>query len=668
VADTLPCGSWPSPITAEVVVAASVSLGGPAFAAGSLWWSELRPAEAGRVQVVRRPVDGRGRPTGPAVDVLPEGCSARTRVHEYGGGAWWLHDATLFFCNWTDQRIWRLRTAEQGAAAVPVTPEPAARHGLRYADGRLTPDGRWIVCVRESHEVPGAPEAVNELVAVPTHGAVEPVVLASGADFYSHPRPSPDGRRLCWLQWDHPRMPWDGSELWVADLDAGAGGELVGSRARRVLGGPQESLAQPSWDDDGVLHVVSDRTGWWNLYRFAGPAGVDGEPELRGAVDGELALPQWVFGQSRYAFGPDGTVVCTVVRDGVDHLAVIDRDGALHWLESPYTSLEGLCHDGGVLGFVGASFTVEPQVVTVPCPSPGGPLAPPTAVRPARELGIDPAWFSVPEPFSFPTTDGATAHALYYPPTNPSAMAPPGERPPLVVLSHGGPTGAARAQLNLALQYWTSRGLAVVDVNYRGSTGYGRAYRQALAGVWGIADVDDCVAAADALVVSGRADTERLIIRGGSAGGYTTLCALTFRDAFRAGASLYGVADLETLARDTHKFESRYLDTLVAPYPEGRDTYLARSPIRHTDRLSCPTILLQGLEDEVVPPAQAEMMAEALRRRGVPFAYLAFPGEQHGFRQAANIMRALEAELYFYARILGFALADDIEPVEIEQP
>jgi dipeptidyl aminopeptidase/acylaminoacyl peptidase len=699
---TAPFGSWPSPITADLVVQASVSLGGPAFGGGDLWWSELRPAEGGRVQIVRKALDA--GPEG-ARDVLPEGFSARTRVHEYGGGAWWLHGETLFFANWADQRLYRL---DPGAAPVALTPEPGSPHALRYADGIVTPDGRWVVCVREVHGMPGATEARNQLVALPSTGG-EPVVLVGQEagttpvpDFVSDPRLSPDGH-LCWLQWFHPDMPWDATELWVADLTEQDGIPVLG-RPERVAGGPGISVSQPRWGPAGRLWFVSDHRpagipgpadedGWWTLYVYPGRGrpGPDDRPVvMTHKPEAEFGGPQWVFGQASYAVAEPWVVPNDATPATADPDAGPDADAEIpQWLAvrrqhgrdvlaagpgggddfDQLTNVEQVAAGaGGTFALVGGSFTAEPQVFTLR--RAGGaedPLHYELVVeRPARDLGIGPAWFSEPEHVTFPVGDGAVAHALFYAPANPEVNGPEGERPPLIVLSHGGPTAAARPQLSLALQFWTSRGFAVVDVNYRGSTGYGRPYREALNGAWGIVDVDDCLAAARHLAAEGRVDGRRLLIRGSSAGGYTTLQALTGHDDFAAGTSLYGVADLEALARDTHKFESRYTDRLVGPYPEARATYVERSPLTHADRLATPLLILQGLEDEIVPPAQAEMMVDALRAKRIPFAYLTFPGEQHGFRQAATIRRALEAELYFYGRVLGFTPADDLEPVPIE--
>jgi dienelactone hydrolase len=704
-----PFGSWPSPITAELIVQASVGLGGPAYAGGDLWWSELRPTEAGRVQLVRKRIDAPADE--PGTEVLPEGFSARTRVHEYGGGAWWVHavdegdepggDVTLFFTNWADQRLYRIDHAGTPDAAAPVAISPTAEgqepHTFRFADGVVTPDGEWVVCVREWHGAPKATEARNEIVAIPADGSADPTVLVGvtidrdGPDFVSSPRLGPNGDRLCWLQWDHPNMPWDTTELWTAHLDLGGWNTTpIVTEAELVAGGADESVVQPSavgaelWfvSDRAHERVSPDRR--WNLYArsFGSDAPVDRPITTGGA---EFGGPAWVFGGSSWTALSDGPIVVVGRADGRDRLGVVtEADLSLEWdeelprqvlVETPFTAIEGLTALGhGRVACIAGSFGVEPMVVSFDPPADAalaGEPVPHRVHRAPRDLGVDgEAWFSVPEHIAFPTTpnaDGseAVAYALFYAPRNPEHAGPDGAAPPLVVMSHGGPTSAARPQLQLGIQYWTSRGFAVVDVNYRGSTGYGRAYRDALRDRWGIVDVDDCIAAARYLAAEGRVDGERLAIRGGSAGGYTTLCALTFHDDFTAGTSLYGVADLEALAKDTHKFESRYLDGLIGPYPDAIDTYTERSPIHHVDRLDTPLLILQGLEDEVVPPAQAQMMADALAAKGVPYAYVAFEGEQHGFRQAPNIRRALEAELYFYSRIFGFELAEQIEPVEI---
>jgi len=534
--------------------------------------------------------------------------------------------------------------------------------------------------VREHHPPGGGPaDVVNEVVVIDTTGELAPRALVSGPDFVSDPRISPDGARLCWLQWSHPDMPWDGTELCVAGLRATDIGpalahpQVVAGRPDAAPGGhgDGESVSGPQWAEDGSLWFASDRSDWWNLYRWVppGPGGTPGEGTVEPMVrmDAEIGVPQWVFGQSRYAFLSGGRTVFAYVQDGLEHLAVRLPDGTVTDLDVPYTSFGSVQADGDRTVFIGASATAEPAVVAVTVDAAGA-AGEREVLRPPRDLGIGEGWFSAPEPISFPTSGGRTAHALFYPPTNPEVAPPPGEAPPLLVMIHGGPTSAARPMLQLGTQYWTSRGFAVVDVNYGGSFGYGRAYRNQLRGQWGVVDLDDCEAAARWLGEQGRADPTRLCIRGGSAGGYTTLAALAFRSTFAAGASHFGVADLEALATETHKFESRYLDGLIGPYPARRDLYLERSPIHHVEGFDRPLIVLQGLEDEVVPPNQAEMIVDALRAKRVPVAYVTFEGEQHGFRQAANIRRALEAELSFYAQVFGFSTppGEAIEPVEVE--
>ncbi|MEX0761124.1 MAG: S9 family peptidase [Dehalococcoidia bacterium] len=638
---TAPYGSWKSPITTDLITRGGVRLGEVRVDGDDLYWLEGRAAEAGRNVIVRRAGDGS------VSDVTPEGFNVRTRVHEYGGGAYAVHNGVVFFSNWDDQRIYR---RDPNGDIAPITPEPSIPAGDRYADGRIAPGGRFMVCVRERHFEDR--EAQNEIIAVPTDGGSEPRVIVTGHDFYSFPRISPDGTRIAWTAWNHPNMPWDGTELWQARLAQ----DGTVSEAEQVTGGMTESIFQPEWSPDGTLHFISDKTGWWNLYRLDG----DGERGLC-SIDAESGEPQWVFGQSTYCFLPDGRIVLKLTQHGEDRLTLLDpRLEVITGIQVGYTAIGSLGSRDNTVYMTAASSTEPPAVVEL---AESGATK---IVRRSLDADVDATYISEPTAIDFPTSDDGVAHALYYAPVNPDFVAPEGELPPLIVISHGGPTGATSSSLSLGAQFWTSRGFAVVDVNYRGSTGYGRAYREMLKGRWGVVDTDDCINAAKHLVANGAADGERLAIRGGSAGGYTTLCALTFHDVFAAGASYYGVADAERLATDTHKFESRYLDGLIGPYPEKRDLYRQRSPIDYADRLSCPLIIFQGLEDKIVPPSQAEAMVEALRSKGLLFAYVPFEGEQHGFRRAENIRRSLEAELYFYGRIFGFQPADEIEPVEIE--
>src|SRR5256714_12374158 len=637
-----PCGSWKSPITSDLIVKESIGLSQPKIHGDDAYWIEMRPPEGGRQVVVRQP---RG---GARVDMTPAGFNARTRVHEYGGGDYVVHERAIYFSNFADQQIYRV--SENG------TPELISRDGddarVRYADYVIDKPRERLICVREDHRANDR-GPVNELVAIPFAGG-ESLVLASSYDFYSSPRLSPDGSRLAWLSWNDPNMPWDGCELWVGQFDQD--GQIT--NARLVAGGKTESIFQPEWSPDGRLYFVSDRTGWWNIYR----KGNDGANEIVCQMEAEFGAPQWIFGLSTYAFASPETIICTFVERGIWQLGEINlATRSLNRIDTPYTDISFMNARGGRAVFRAGSPTEPLAIIDFDLD-----IHSSNVLQLASHAAIDPAYLSQPEPIEFPTTGGQTAHAFFYAPNNAEFHAQADERPPLLVKSHGGPTSATVALLMLGIQYWTSRGIAVLDVNYGGSTGYGREYRERLKGAWGIVDVDDCVNGAKFLTEAGSVDGNRLMIDGGSAGGYTTLCALAFRDVFKAGASYYGVSDLEALELDTHKFESRYSDGLIGPYPERRDLYIERSPIHFAEKLSCPVIFFQGLEDKVVPPNQAESMVEALRKKGVPVAYVAFEGEQHGFRRAENIKRALDGELYFYSRVFGFELAEKIQPVEIE--
>jgi dipeptidyl aminopeptidase/acylaminoacyl peptidase len=633
-----PYGSWKSPITSDLIVSETVRLWQIALDGQDVYWVEARPTDGGRYVIVRQSPDGR------TTDVTSLPFNTRTRVHEYGGGAFVVFEGAVYFSNFADQRLYR---KDPDTEPRPITPEAS----LRYADGVIDRSGRMI-CVREDHTVPER-EAVNTIVSLDLEGDEGGQVLVSGNDFYSSPRLSPDGSRLAWLTWNHPNMPWDGTELWVGELRAdGSMGQ-----AELVAGGEDESIFQPEWSPDGVLYFVSDRTGWWNLYRQR-----NGWVEPLVKMEAEFGMPQWVFGLSSYAFESAERIICAYNQRGTWRLASLDTTTCeLNPIETPYSEIDYVRAAPGRAVFLAGSPTEPTSIVQLHLATRQFEV-----LRRSSEIEIDAGYTSIPREIKFPTEHGLTAHAFFYAPKNRDYEALPGERPPLLVIIHGGPTGATSSTLSLGIQYWTSRGMAVLDVNYGGSTGYGREYRQRLEGQWGIVDVDDCVNGARYLVERGEVDENRLIIRGGSAGGYTTLSALTFRDIFKAGASYFGVSDLESLAKDTHKFESRYLDRLVGPYPERRDLYRERSPIHFTHRLSCPMILFQGLEDKVVPPDQAETMFEAVRAKGLPVAYLPFEGEQHGFRRAENIKRALDAELYFYSRAFSFELADPVEPVPIE--
>ena len=639
-------GSWRSPVSAEVLAEAGISLSYLQTHGETVYWVEGRPLEQGRYVIVQRKVDGTFS------DVTPPGYNARTMVHEYGGGSYLLARQSLYFANFADQRLYRQdRQGEGYGAPQPITPEPPRPRSLRYADGRITANGQQLICVRERHEADGT--VINELVILPTDGSALPRIITGGYDFYAAPRISPNGKQLTWLSWNHPLLPWDGTELWVADL--AADGTL--QNQRQVAGSADEAICQPSWAPDGTLTFVSDRTNWWNLYQER-----DGQIVALASMDAEFGRPHWTFGASYYTFLADGRIVAIYSQEGVDHLTIITPDnGEQRPIPSRYSALHGVRTLDDQLWLIAGSPTSGSTVIQLD-PTTGQT----TAVRHGYNYDIDPMFFSTPEPFAFPTENNLTAHAIFYAPTNPLFTAPETEKPPLIVICHGGPTGSTQAQLSLTVQFWTSRGIGVVDVNYGGSSGYGRTYRQRLHEAWGFVDVMDCINAARYLIAQGRVDGERVAIRGGSAGGYTTLRALTWQNFFAAGASHYGLAELESFVQDTHKFESRYLDYLIGPYPAEKDRYSDRSPVNRADQLHTPVILFQGDEDKIVPASQAETMVTALEQTDVPHAYLLFAGEQHGFRQAKNIIRANEAELYFYGRIFGFAPADEIEPVAIK--
>jgi dipeptidyl aminopeptidase/acylaminoacyl peptidase len=635
-----PYGSWASPLSAERAVAAGIGLSDVSFDGDAVLWQESRPAEKGRSVVMRCAADGRLQ------ELTPPPWNARTRVHEYGGRAYLMHGGVLFFSHFADQRLYRV---DAGRSPRPLTPDTG---GLRYAD--LCADTRrgLLWAVREDHRAGGEPR--NALVALRSDGdETGGRIVAGSHDFVAAPRLSPDGTQLAWLAWNHPDMPWDACELWLAGVDAA--GRLHG--AQRVAGGGDESVQQPLWSPDGRLHFICDRSGWWNLYRRH-----DGGVLPLCPMQAEFGQPMWNLGLATYSFASARQLVCTIARHAVSSLAVLDTQSLqLQAIDTPCSSFGSLAAADGCVLFSGASPLQPASVYRLRLER--GDVQP---LRAGSALQADPAYTSVAQAVEFPTAGGLTAHAFHYAPCNADFVAPADERPPLLVMSHGGPTSMATDAYRAALQFWTSRGIAVLDVNYGGSSGFGRAYRQRLDGAWGVVDVQDCIRGAHFLVQQGWADARRLIIRGGSAGGYTTLCALAFHDIFACGASLYGIGDLQTLAEDTHKFEARYLDRLVGPWPEARARYEARSPIRHLDGFRCPLVLLQGAEDKVVPPEQSRRLHAALKARGVPVAYLEFAGEQHGLRDAANIVRALQAEASFYARVLGFTPADALPPLAID--
>ncbi len=688
----LPYGSWPSPLTANLIAAGGVGLGGLAVRGNERWWSEARPSESGRVVLVRS-VDG------VTTDALPAPFSARTRVHEYGGGAWFLGRTDTYFSNMADQRLYRLSVSADGvdlleAEPVALTPEPPIPAVWRFADGIETPDGEWIICVRESHvtapplppsglfddEPSAAPpspdgndaideddfvptlldEAVNEIVVIPVDGSEPPRVEVSGSDFVSTPRVSPDGRWVSWIRWNHPNMPWDGTTLCAAPIFEGCRFGNV----QVIAGNEHESIVGANWASDGRLVFSSDRSGFWNLNTWR-PGDPSGTPLTR-LGDAEIGGPPWNFGLQPWTELAEDRFAVVVTRRAVDALAIVAADGTVDVIDERFPSITSITAtpDGRIACAVGPADTPPALVELDPAALEAASAPEPVVLRAPARVVDDSSWISAAQRFDYEADDGSDRHAFFYPPAAPDIEGPDGSLPPLIVVGHGGPTAHSNPALNLKIQYWTSRGFAVVDVNYGGSTGFGRDYRQLLNGQWGVVDVADCVNAARQLAAAGRVDPDRMAIRGGSAGGLTVLNALITSDVFAAGTSLYGVADLGALATDTHKFERRYLDNLVAPWPSGKATYDARSPINHVDGLSCPLLVLQGTEDEIVPPSQSEAIVAAVAAKGIPHAAIYFEGEQHGFRQQESIVRSLEAELWFYGRVFGFTPADPIAPIE----
>ncbi len=658
-----PYGSWKSPITSDLIVAATIGLSSPAIYRDALYWVESRPQEAGRNVLVERDTAGQER------DINAAPYNIRTRVHEYGGGAWLLFEDTLYFANFADQQLYRQPLDSNQPTAL--TDEPTLRFANLIADHHH----RRLICVVEDHsslEPNKSPEPQNRLCAVDLDSG-KVTTLTEGHDFYAAPTLSPDGRSLAFISWDHPDMPWDETTLWLADMgpdgQIGTPGYIAGGNKA----GQKISVQQPQFSPSGELFYISDQSGWWNIYQ-CNPAG---KANILCEMAAEFGVPLWGFAPCTYKFLDDQRLIAVFSIDNESHIGRISLgDGTMEEMVTPYTHIGSIDLANNQLVFTGASATIFSGIVLLDLASSSI-----TPVKQVSDLTFDNEYFSIPETISFPTPwesagpDTATvtgpsnaaevAHGFFYAPKNKDYQPVPGELPPLIVMLHGGPTGATHNGLSLHTQFWTSRGFAVLDVNYRGSTGYGRVYRDKLLHNWGIVDVQDTVAGSRYLVEQHRVDGQRLAIRGGSAGGYTTLSALTFTDTFSAGASHYGIGDLEALARDTHKFESRYLDSMIGPYPERLDIYQARSPIHHVDQLSSPCIFFQGLEDRIVPPNQAEAMVTALNNKGIPVAYVPFEGEQHGFRAAGNIKRCMDLELYFYARIFAFSLADQIEPIEI---
>ncbi len=630
-------GSWESTITTDLILNNSVSLGEISLFGDDIYWVEMRANEGGRYVVVKQTIDGK------KTDAIPSGYNARTRVHEYGGGSYLVTNRGVVFSNFDDQSLYLVD-------ANNVCKKLTIQEDCRYADIIYDKYRERLICIREDHSE-RAKEAVSSIIAVSLLEYGNEIILQCGADFYSNPRLSNDGQKLCWISWFHPNMPWDNTSLFTSEInDVGQIG-----KASLVAGGDiNESVCQPSWSSDGILYFISDKNNWWNLYRL-GENGIECIIKL----DAEFAVPQWSFRESNYDFIDYNSIISIYRQQGLAYIAIINTDKkTFETLSLSYTEIESLVCKKNNAYFLGSSptefksiieYDIEKRIVNV--------------IQKSNAICLDKEYISVGESISFPVDENKHAHAVFYRPQNRYYTGLDDEKPPLVVMSHGGPTGESHNGLKMVVQFFSSRGFAVLDVNYGGSSGYGREYRRRLNGNWGIVDVNDCSKAALYVAEEGWVDKDRLAIRGGSAGGFTTLAALAYTDVFKAGASHYGVSDLEALTKETHKFESRYLDTLIGAYPETQEIYKERSPVNAVDRLSCPVIFFQGLEDKIVLPNQAELMVDALKLKGIPVVYVAYEGEQHGFRQAKNIKKTLESELYFYATIFNFKCADKIEPI-----
>ncbi len=641
-----PYGEWASPLSAARIAQGARALSSVFCQDGKIYWLESRAAEGGRYTLIEQ--DGAQQR-----ELTPFPANVRTRVHEYGGAAYVIKGELLVYSHFQDNQLHLLQTG-QPARALGNRPTE------RFADFVVDTARARLIGVREDHALSDI-NAVNTLCSLALDGSGAQQILAEGHDFYSTPRISPDGNALLWLTWDHPRMPWQGTQLWLAQF--ALDGSLL--PAKCIAGGDSEAICQPEWSSNGKLYFVSDRSGWWNLYCYD-PA--TQQSYILHAMQAEFGQPHWTFGDSLYGFLSADDIICTYLELGESKLGRLTRQAGAApdapWQFTPlacaYSDIHELVVQEGRVLMVAAAPTIPLQVVELDVQASSQSVL----ASSSTELP-DARYLSVPRTICFPS-NGRSAYGMYYPPHNEDFSAPVDAKPPLAIFIHGGPTGMASNGLRLAVQYWTSRGFAVLDVNYAGSSGFGRAYRNLLQGQWGVLDVEDCVNGAQYLVEQGWVDEEQLVIRGGSAGGFTALCALIFHDVFKAGASLYGVTDLAALDEDSHKFESQYNSYLIGPKAKAQEIYRQRSPVHHAEKLKRPMIFLQGLDDKVVPPSQSEAMVQALRQRGVPVAYLTFEGEGHGFRKAENVQRALEAELSFYAQVFGFALADPIEPVQIE--
>ena len=616
-----PYGTWKSPINSQLITADSVSLDELQLHSSGTYWLERRPGEQGRCVIVQHN-------NGINTDLYASPYSARSRCHEYGGGVYCIADNGLFFVNDSDQNIYFCST---NSPPIAITNDDCS-----YADLQFDKQSQRLICIQQRNN-PDFHENLNSLIAIDLQ-SYSIITLHSGNDFYASPCLSHCGKQLSWLCWNHPDMPWDKTTLWLSDIDNKH--QLHNTKTIQHPESANTSIFQPQWSPDDQLYFVSDLSGWWNLYRY--------HNDLIEAVSHEqleFGLPQWVFAQSSYAFTSNNTILCAPIDDGIASLILLDtKTGSLKTINKEWNSFSSIQAINDHYSFIAASAQSFPEVISLQCDQA-------LTLQRSCQTQLDTGYYSYGQATHFNTRHNDQAFAIYYAPTNKDYSAALDEKPPLIVLCHGGPTAMADPSLDIRKQYWTSRGFALLDVNYSGSTGFGRAYRERLNGNWGLRDAEDCCDAAQHMVDMGLADAERLIIKGGSAGGYTVLCALTFHPTFSAGASYYGIGDLESLMTDTHKFESHYLDRLVGPYPENKNEYQKRSPINYVEQLNCPVIFFQGTEDKVVPKEQAEKMFSALKSKGIPVAYIPFEGEQHGFRKADTIQQALDSEYTFYSKV-----------------
>ena len=621
-----PFGSWKSPISA-LVASQIVGLSEVSLDSESVYWLETRPERRGRRTIVTHRESNE--------DVTSSEFDVGTRVYEYGGGSYIVRDGDIFFSNFDDMRIYRAQ--KNPGAVTSNTPR------FRYADLIVNNERRALFCVREEHEGNGKP-VVNTLVKISLETPNEGTVIESGNDFYLSPKLSPDESALAWVTWNFPNMPWDGTELWKAEV----GRDGMIGRKTRIAGGLEESVIQPEWGPDGSLYFISDRTGWWNIHRYR-----DGQIENMHAAKAEFGEPQWHLGMSTYAVS-SRHLVCTYIHDGLYKLATIDPESKKFTnIRLPFTDIMSVRACGETVAICASSPSNPTSIVKLNLATGKWDV-----LQKSTYASLHVSYLSIPREVQFATKPDRSAYGFYYPPTNPVYRSRPGEKPPLLVKVHGGPTHAAAASFDLQIQFFTSRGFAVLDVNYGGSTGYGKKYRERLNGMWGSVDVEDSANGAKFLCARGKADRKRLLIRGGSAGGFTTLASLAFTKLYRAGACYYGISDLEAWARDTHKFESRYLDKMIGPYPAQRKLYVKRSPSHSVDKITSPLILFQGLDDKVVPPSQSELIVKLMQKKKRPVNYVTFEGEGHGFNAGEHIKDALELELELYCKTLGLTKLD----------